>query len=118
MSRRVSVVVAIVGLSLMGCCCCGNWQVPNPQGAQPIVKNDGDKQRRGANPDFVNVDAKGKVVLDKNGTLAANDPVDPSPELQGRNARMKVHEVSMQPGKTYVITLDSNDFDAFLRVES
>jgi hypothetical protein len=115
MSRRVSVVVAIVGLSLMGCCCC--WQVPNPPAAQQARK-EAEGNRRGANPDFANVIAKGKIVLDTNGTLAAKDAVDPSPALQGKNARMKVHEVSMQPGKTYVITLDSNDFDAYLRVES
>jgi hypothetical protein len=31
---------------------------------------------------------------------------------------MKVHEVQMQPGKTYVVTMNSAEFDSYLRIES
>jgi hypothetical protein len=76
-----------------------------------------DRKRRGPNQDF-NLAAKGKVIFNQTAKLIAADPLDPTPELKDVNARMKVHPIAMQPGKTYVITMDSDDFDAYLRVES
>lgn len=60
----------------------------------------------------------GRIVFDQHGALAFNDPPDPTPELAEVGARMKVHLVHLEAGKTYIISLDSNDFDAYLRVES
>ncbi len=65
----------------------------------------------------LDLDAKGKIILDKGGRLAATDPADPTPLMVEVNARMKVHTVTMQAGKTYVISLISEDFDAYLRLE-
>jgi hypothetical protein len=75
------------------------------------------KKGKGANPDF-NLVGNGRVVLDQNGVLTDADPPDPTPDLREVNARMKVFQVQLQPPKTYVITLDSDDFDPYLRVES
>lgn len=47
------------------------------------------------------------------GTLDAKDP--PDPVL--KKVPHKVHEVQLEPGKPYVIDLESEDFDTFLRVE-
>ncbi len=58
-----------------------------------------------------------RVLLDHAGNLTANDPVDPFGG-PGINTHMKVFQVPMRPGKTYIITMDSEDFDAYLRVES
>ena len=79
--------------------------------------NQDERKRRGVNENFQLV-AKGKVILDHRGNLLATDPTDPTPDMKEVNARMKVHLVAMKPGKTYVITMISDDFDAYLRVES
>jgi hypothetical protein len=76
-----------------------------------------DRKGKGGNPDF-NVGANGQVILDQGGNLTPADPPDPTPDLREVDARMKVFQVMLQPTKTYVITLDSDDFDAYLRVES
>jgi hypothetical protein len=90
-----------------------------PQAAQEkliaIAKEN--RKRPDAQPN-VNVNAKGKVILNQAGNLTQNDPPDPTPDLKEVNARMKIHQVMMQPGKTYVITMTSEDFDPYLRVES
>lgn len=65
-----------------------------------------------------NVVAIGKVVFDQPGVLALNDPLDPTPELAEVGARMKTHQIRMEAGKAYVISLNSDAFDAYLRVES
>ena len=70
------------------------------------------------NPGVQRPVAKGKVILDQRGRLNANDPPDPTPDLREVNARMKVHLINLDPGKTYVITLKSDDFDPYLRLES
>jgi predicted Zn finger-like uncharacterized protein len=95
------------------------WMIKAAQGEiQQVAKaNQEERKRRGANENFQLI-AKGKVVLDHRGNLTRNDPPDPTPDLKDVNARMKVHGVSMKPGKTYVITMISDDFDAYLRVES
>src|SRR5262249_30702690 len=43
------------------------------------------------------------------GTLAKD-----SPKVMGKPAR--VHDVKMSPDKTYIIDLESSDFDAYLRI--
>src|SRR5205823_11025486 len=66
--------------------------------ALPISPGDevkGDRQRR-ANDQNFNLIARGKVIFDQNGNLAANDPPDPTPEMREVNARMKVHLVQLQ----------------------
>jgi hypothetical protein len=51
----------------------------------------------------------GKVIFTHQGQLAVNDPV--------KNFRPhKGFEVNMEKGKTYVIDLESNDFDSFLHL--
>ena len=75
------------------------------------------RARERANNDR-NVVAVGKMVFDQHGVLALNDPFDPTPELAEVGARMKVHQVRMEAGKSYVISLNSDAFDAYLRVES
>lgn len=70
-------------------------------------------EKIGANREF-DVIARGPVLLDQNGNLTPNDPPDPT----FVRARMKAHQVGLKADKTYVITLDSDDFDTYLRVES
>ena len=60
--------------------------------------------------------AKAKTVLDRKDKLAASDPFDPSLSQPKKKAHMKDYTVSMEAGKTYVIDLKSNAFDAFLRL--
>ena len=61
--------------------------------------------------------AKGKILINVNGNLAPTDPLEPPQFLRNKNARMKVHPVKMEAGKTYVISLNSNAFDSYLRLE-
>jgi hypothetical protein len=61
---------------------------------------------------------EGNIVLKLDGTLAATDPLCPHPNLQGKNARMKVHNVMLQAGKTYAIALNSSAFDSYLVLTS
>jgi predicted Zn finger-like uncharacterized protein len=60
--------------------------------------------------------AKTKTVLDRKDRLAASDPFDPSLSQPKKKAHMKDYTVNMEAGKTYVIDLKSNAFDAFLRL--
>jgi hypothetical protein len=62
--------------------------------------------------------AQGKVVFDQRGNLVRTDPLDPTPGLREAGSRMKVHQVKLEAGKTYTISLNSRDFDAYLRLES
>ena len=116
--NATSIVLFLVGggvLSLCLCCGGGSVAVMLIRNARPLPLANQDRKNRDANQNF-NVVAKGKIVLNQAGTLVANDPLDPTPGL--KNVHMKIHQVSMQPGKTYVITMSSVDFDAYLRVES
>ena len=61
--------------------------------------------------------SKGKVLLNVNATLAATDPVDPdSSGTRKVTSRMKLHRLQMNAGTTYVISLYSTAFDAYLRL--
>jgi hypothetical protein len=73
------------------------------------------RERNNANRNIV---ALGKIIVDQQGVLHVNDLRDPTPELADVGARMKVHHVQLEAGKTYVISLNSDAFDAYLRVES
>lgn len=86
-----------------------------PPAKEPLAKLD--KMKHVENDDRMLV-ARGKVILDQTGRLTAKDARDPTPEGKEVKARMKVHQVQMQPGKTYVILLTSDDFDTALRIES
>ena len=80
---------------------------PNPQDPNP-------NPNPGVNPPTA---AVGKILFNLNGVLAPTDPIDPSPLLAGKNAPMKVHVWNLEAGKTYIISLNSNAFDTFLRLE-
>lgn len=54
---------------------------------------------------------KGKTILSESGILAGNDQVDGKTK-----GRMKVHLLPLEAGKEYVISLNSNAFDAYLRL--
>lgn len=75
-------------------------------------------RRNNMNPGDFGIVPKGKMLIDKRGNLLRTDPADPTPEMREVNARMQVHQLNMQVGKTYVIDLRSNAFDAYLRVEN
>jgi predicted Zn finger-like uncharacterized protein len=62
--------------------------------------------------------AKGKILINLNGILALTDPIDPTPRGRQINARMKAHPLQMQAGKTYVIAMNSNAVDSYLRLEN
>jgi predicted Zn finger-like uncharacterized protein len=62
--------------------------------------------------------AKGKVLINVNGILAPTDPLEPPQFLRNPNSRKKVHPVKLEAGKTYVISLNSNAFDSYLRLEN
>lgn len=123
-------IILLIGGAVLGLCLlCGVGGVVALIVATPtdpkvnVAKKDkgviakGDRKRPEAKK-FPNVVAKGKVIFTHNGNLTATDPPDPTPELKEVDARMKVHQVPLQTGKTYVITLKSDDFDTYLRVES
>lgn len=59
--------------------------------------------------------AKGRIVLSRNSTLTNTDPIDPT--AKGVQARMKTFPVTLQAGVTYVISMNSNAFDSYLRLE-
>src|SRR5207249_2710049 len=61
---------------------------------------------------------KGKVLINTAGLLAATDPIDNTPNLRGKNARMKAHPIQLQAGKIYVISMNSNAVDSYLRLEN
>jgi S1-C subfamily serine protease len=61
--------------------------------------------------------AKGKILFNVNGFLAPTDPLEPPQFLRNPNSRKKVHPVKLEAGKTYVISLNSNAFDSYLRLE-
>ncbi|HZZ80127.1 MAG TPA: hypothetical protein VFE62_16555 [Gemmataceae bacterium] len=90
-----------VGGALMLCLCCGGV------GTVVVITS----KDKGGNPI-----ARNGVVLDQAGVLTANDPPDPT--VGGNRMRMKVFNVHMVPEKTYTINMTSNDFDAYLRLES
>ena len=60
----------------------------------------------------------GKILLKIDGTLTANDPPYVNPNFQNKNARMKVHNVKLEAGKLYAISLNSNAFDSYLVLTS
>lgn len=130
-----TLILLLVGGGVLGLCvCCGgagllvalapkpekqvDAKAPEaniPEANAPDAKKK-DRKKLVANPDFKLV-AKGKVVLNKVAKLTNNDPLDPRAPLEA-NARMKAFPVQLQAGKTYVITMDSQDFDTYLRLES
>jgi hypothetical protein len=62
--------------------------------------------------------ANGPVLVNWKGTLVQKDPLDPAADgTKRQGSRMKVHTVKMEAGKTYVISLNSEQFDSYLRVE-
>ncbi|MBI1830650.1 MAG: trypsin-like peptidase domain-containing protein, partial [Planctomycetes bacterium] len=61
--------------------------------------------------------AKGKVLINTNAALLATDPLEKTPALRGKGARMRIHPLQMQAGKTYYIALNSAAFDSYLRLE-
>jgi S1-C subfamily serine protease len=61
---------------------------------------------------------EGKSILKLDGTLAATDPLYSDPNFQAKNARMKIHNVTLQAGKTYAIALNSTAFDSYLVLTS
>ena len=62
--------------------------------------------------------AKGKVLINLNGNLALTDPIDPTPRGREAKARMNVHPMQMQVGTTYVMSMNSNVVDSYLRLEN
>jgi hypothetical protein len=68
----------------------------------------------------VDHDGKGKDVtidylLDVKGKLTKEDKKDPT---RGGNCYSKTYKIEMKPDTTYVIELDSKDFDAYIRLEN
>jgi hypothetical protein len=68
----------------------------------------------------VDHDGKGKdlaidYLLDVKGKLAKDDKKDPT---RGGNIYYKPYKIDMKDKTTYVIELDSKDFDAYLRLEN
>jgi hypothetical protein len=87
---------------------------PVVQEVQRIARQPAGRQ----NAENANFVARGKIIFERRASLTRADPPDPTPELAEVGARMKVHQVAMQPGKTYVIMMDSNAFDPYLRIET
>ncbi|HZZ77686.1 MAG TPA: hypothetical protein VFE62_04150, partial [Gemmataceae bacterium] len=65
--------------------------------------------------------ATGKVVLSVDGTLADSDRADPvlakSAKLAKIRTHMKDHTIALDSNKAYVIAVESDAFDPYLRVE-
>jgi len=57
--------------------------------------------------------AGGKYLLDVTAKLTKDDPKDKD---RGGTCYCKTYKIDMSAGKTYVIQLDSRDFDAYLRL--
>lgn len=116
-------VLGAGGFMLLLCCggvFVGGWLVFRRVPAEvnkAIAAANKDRKRMVRKDDF-KAFARGPVVFTVNGNLTQADPPDPTPDLAEVNARMKIHNVNLQQGKTYIITMDSDDFDAYLRVES
>jgi serine protease Do len=76
-------------------------------------------------PDFEKEKVKsagGKLLLQEEGTLTSKEALDKlRADLTQRKLDKacfhKVHTLKMTPGSTYTIDLESNDFDAYLRLE-
>ena len=92
--------------------------VNNPEPGRGHGAKDGRQRHAHDNIQNRGVIARGKVILDKRDMLTEADPPDPTPDLAEVDARMKVHLVVLQPGKNYVFSLKSDDFDPYLRLES
>jgi hypothetical protein len=58
--------------------------------------------------------AGGKIVKTFDGALSKTDPFD----LEREKCYRQLHEFKMQAGKTYTLDLVSEDFDAYLRIET
>ncbi|MSQ95083.1 MAG: serine protease [Gemmataceae bacterium] len=64
--------------------------------------------------------AKSKVISTINSALTAIDPIDPTARahpMRAPDARMKIYPQNLQAGKTYVISMNSDVTDSFLRLE-
>ncbi len=65
--------------------------------------------------------ATGKIILNIDGTIEASDPVDPvlakAAKLVKVRNRMKDHTVALEADKAYVISMESDAFDTYLRLE-
>jgi hypothetical protein len=55
-----------------------------------------------------------KIALSVNGKLTAQDNIDKVQKKIRQGCFYRVHVLKMTPGKTYTITLRSDDFDAYL----
>jgi len=58
-----------------------------------------------------------KVLVNLKGVLNAKDPPDFNPKSKV-GGRLKVHPMQLTAGKTYVISLNSTAFDAYLRLQT
>jgi hypothetical protein len=105
---------AIGGVLLLSCCCCGGgvgvfMLIPSKAGlGQPLLQVD-----PLAGPPIAS-QAKGTVILNQKSLLTRLDAGDP---VAGRRTRMKSYKVALQANTGYVISMNSRDFDSFLRLE-
>jgi S1-C subfamily serine protease len=59
----------------------------------------------------------GKTLVNLTSALTMADAFETTPALREKNARMKIHFMPMEAGKTYVISMNSAVIDSYLRLE-